>query len=191
MAMRNKGVRALHREYEEYLPLWEQCSHAVDGQRAIHKQGKRYLPKLAGEKDEAYKARLMRSDFFNATWRTIAGLTGMAFRKDPEVAVPAAIEPFLPNIDLAGRDLTTVAKDIVEDVLEYGRIGVLVDHPPLPDNVQAITVAVGEKLGIRPMLKTYDAKCITNWRYSTVRATRCLTRLRDLPPMPCARRFLC
>jgi hypothetical protein len=45
-----------------------------------------------------YKARLKRSDFFNGTWRTIAGLGGMAFRKPPTVEVPSGIEPYLDDV---------------------------------------------------------------------------------------------
>lgn len=163
-----KGVRATHREYDEHIELWERCSDAVDGQRAIHKGGPKYLPNLTNETHADYKARVCRSDYFNGTWRTISGLVGMAFRKDPSVSVPAAIEPYLKNIDLAGKDMTTVAKLLVEDVLEYGRIGVLVDHPPMPDNVTAMTVAIGEALGMRPALKTYEAESIINWRYTTI-----------------------
>lgn len=173
--MKGKGVKTTHREYDRFEPQWQRCADVVDGQRAIHAAGEKYLPKLTEESDTDYRARVARSDFFNATWRTIAGLVGMGFRKDPTVDLPAAIEPFADNIDLAGTSLTTMAKRLCEDVLEFGRIGVLVDHPPLPENVTAITVAVGEKLGMRPMMKVYEAKCITNWRYSQIGNATVLT----------------
>ena len=143
-----KGVRNTHHEYDEYLPVWQRCEDAVSGQRAVQSAGVRYLPMLTGEKLPDYQARVMRSDYFNATWRTIAGLSGMAFRKAVTTNLPAAIEPFLKNIDLAGTDMTTMAKLLVEDVLEVGRIGLLVDHPPMPENVVAMTVAFGAVLGV-------------------------------------------
>lgn len=162
------GVRTTHREYDEYAEVWRTCDDVIDGQRAMHKAGERYLPKLINETSEAYDARLKRSDFYNASWRTIAGLVGMAFRKDPTVEVPAAIEPWLENIDLAGSSLYTLAKGITEDVLEYGRIGLLVDHPPMPKNVTAISQATAEQLGLRPTIKVYSAEHIINWRYQTI-----------------------
>lgn len=169
-----KGVRNTHHEYDEYLPVWQRCEDAVSGQRAVQSAGVRYLPMLTGEKLPDYQARVMRSDYFNATWRTIAGLSGMAFRKAVTTNLPAAIEPFLKNIDLAGMDMTTMAKLLVEDVLEVGRIGLLVDHPPMPENVVAMTVAIGEQLGHRPTLKIYDAQSIINWRYRTIGNTTVL-----------------
>lgn len=160
------GVSSTHREYDEFEPVWKRCADAVAGQRAIHHAGEAYLPKLKAEDETEYKARKCRSDFFNATWRTIAALTGMAFRKDPTVDVPAAIEPFLKNIDLAGTTMITMAKRLVMEVEEAGRVGVLVDHPVMPTNVQAISVAVAERMGLRPTMKLYQAKTITNWRYT-------------------------
>lgn len=162
------GVRTTHREYDEYAEVWRTCDDVVDGQRAMHKAGERYLPKLTDEGADAYKARVKRADFYNATWRTIAGLVGMAFRKDPTVEVPAAIEPYLANIDLAGTTLYTFAKEVCEEVLEYGRLGLLVDHPPMPENVQAITQAMAERIGLRPTLKKYGPEHIINWRYATI-----------------------
>ena len=169
------GVRTTHREYDEYAEVWRTCDDVVDGQRAMHKAGERYLKKLTDETADAYKARLSRADFYNATWRTIAGLVGMAFRKDPTIEVPAAIVPYLDNIDLAGTTLYTFAKEVCEEVLEYGRMGLLVDHPPMPENVAAITQAMAERIGLRPTLKKYGPEHIINWRYSTVGNATVLT----------------
>lgn len=162
------GVSTTHREYDEYVEVWRDCDNVVAGQRAMHKAGERYLPKLIDETPDGYRGRLRRSDYANYTWRTIAGLVGMAFRKDPTVEVPASIEPYLANIDLAGTTLYTFAKNATEEILEYGRCGLLVDHPPMPENVEAITQAVAETLGLRPTLKLYGPEHIINWRYATI-----------------------
>ena len=168
MQTKPKGVRATHKEYDDLKPVWDRCSDVCDGQRAMHKAGERYLPKLTDETNDAYKARVARSDFFNASWRTIAGLVGMAFRKEPVVKVPTGIEPFLDDIDMKGTPLTALAQDLVEDVLEYGRIGLLVDHPPLPEGVEMISAAASEAMGQRPKMVTYDAEQIINWKTGRV-----------------------
>ena len=175
MSGKVKGVRATHKEYDELSPVWERCSDAVDGQRAIHKARTAYLAKLKDEDEDGYCARLGRSDFFNATWRTISGLVGMAFRKEPTAEVPTAIEPFLDDIDLAGTSLNAMAKDLVEDVLEYGRIGIMVDHPERPANVTALSKSAAEQLGLRPTLQVYGAESIINWRYGRVNGSTVLT----------------
>ena len=157
------GVKTTHPAYDRMLPQWQKCSDVVAGQRAVHMGGEKYLPKNGAEEDAEFRSRIARSDFFNASWRTIAGLAGMAFRKDPTIEVPAAIEPMLADIDLAGKTIYALAKDLTEDVLEQGRMGLLVDHPPM--GATPISQAVAERNGIRPAVKVYDAKCITNWRY--------------------------
>lgn len=162
------GVKTTHRDYDRMLPLWERCRDVVAGQSAMHAKREKYLPKLAGEERDDYTARIKRSDFFNATWRTIAGLTGMAFRKEPNRDLPALIEGYSADITMAGINLDALAEEIVEEVLEVGRIGLLVDHPSLPEGVKAITKDAAEKLGQRPFLTTYRAEAIRNWKFARV-----------------------
>jgi len=165
----NKGVATRHPDYEKYLPQWERCSDAVEGQDAIQAAGAKYLRKLnKGEHPDAYAIRLADSDFFNATWRTIAGFTGMAFSRDPKVDVPVALEPYLKDINLEGVSLLDLARDCVEEVLQTGRIGLLVDFSQKPDNVEAITVAIAENMGLRPKVVAYCAEHCINWRFATV-----------------------
>lgn len=158
------GVRTQHPEYKHMLPLWEQCEHLEKGQRAIHAARDRYLPKLIAEEETEYLARVKRSDFFNAFYRTVSALAGLAFNKDPDLVMPGAIEPMARDIDLAGTTLFSMAKDAVEDVLEYGRIGLLVDYAQLPENVTAISLRDAEDKGLRPYVKTYSAPSVINWR---------------------------
>jgi hypothetical protein len=171
------GVRTEHPEYTAMVETWKRCRDIAKGQRAVHAAGKKYLPPNGAESDEDFKARLARSDFFNATWRTIAGLVGMAFRKDPAISVPPRIEPYLDDIDLTGRSLSSFAKDACEDVLEIGRIGLLVDHPPRPSDVTPISEQVAERLGLRPVLKAYDGPAIINWRFERIGNATVLTRV--------------
>lgn len=162
------GVKTTHRDYEKMAPLWARCRAVVAGQAAMHAKGEAYLPKLTGEERTEYTARLKRSDFFNATWRTIAGLTGMAMRKEPARVLPALLEGYAEDITMAGVNLDALAEHIVEEVLEVGRIGLLVDHPTMPDGVAAITQDAAEKMGQRPFLTTYRAEAIRNWKFARV-----------------------
>jgi len=168
MNTQTKGVRTLNPTYEELLPKWERCSDVTDGQDALHDAREKYLPRLTDESDAAYKARLKRSNFFNASYRTIAGLVGMAFRKPPVIEVPAGIEGYLDDIDMAGYSLDDLAKDMVEDSLEYGVFGLMVDYPAMPENVTALSKASAEQLGLRPLIQYYDCESIINWRYARI-----------------------
>ena len=175
--MKTKGVRTQHKSYDDMLPVWQTCCDVEKGQRAIHAGLEKYLPRNGAESDADYKSRIARSDFFNAYYRTISGLVGMAFGKDPTLDLPALIDSYKDDIDLEGTSLFSMAKDVCEDILESGRVGIMVDHPPLPNNVTAISVAVAERMGMRPAIKTYGAEHIINWRYAKVMNARVLTRV--------------
>jgi len=165
--MQTKGVRTTAPDYDRLLPLWEKCEDAAEGEHAIHAAGVKYLPKLADEPEADYKARMSRTPFFNATWKTISGLKGMMFRKSPTVEVPPGIADYMNDVDMAGTPLDMFAQGIAEALLTTGRIGVLVDHPPSPEG-QAVTVAQASRLGLRPMLQKYPAKSIINWKTARI-----------------------
>jgi hypothetical protein len=160
------SVKTPHPEYDEYLPTWEMAEALIKGQRAVQAMGETFLPKLKDEKVGDYKARLKRSNYFNATWRAIAGMSGMAFRKDPAMFLPPAIEGFASDINMAGVSLTDFAKEMVEEVLGVGRMGLLVDHPPKPLNVTSISEKAAELAGLRPYIKSFEACQIINWRFA-------------------------
>ncbi|HKX79290.1 MAG TPA: hypothetical protein VJM34_12295, partial [Novosphingobium sp.] len=163
------GVKTTHRDYDRMSPLWERCRDTVVGQSAIHAKGEKYLPKLKGEEPEEYAARVKRSDFFNATWRTISGLNGMAFRKEPVKELPGLLEGYSKDITMSGVNLDALAEQVVEEVLETGRCGLLVDHPSMPENVSAITQATAESMGHRPFISFYPAESIRNWKFARVK----------------------
>lgn len=162
------GVKTTHPDYDNFAPKWQRCRDVIAGQDAMQAAKQRYLPKLNAEKDSDYDCRIKRSDFFNGTWRTIDALTGLAFRKPPTFEVPANIEPMLDDINLAGKSMEAFAKEILEENLSVGRVGILVDHPAPPENVTALTQAVAEKLGLRPTLQFYTTESIRNWKFARI-----------------------
>lgn len=158
-------VKNRHPDYERLSPKWRRCSDCVDGQDSIHAGGELYLRRFTNEGDTEYNRRKKEVDFFNATFRTIAGLSGMAFARDPVVDVPAGIKDMLTDINLAGRSLDDLAKGLVEDALKYGPFGLMVDYPPMPENVTPLTLAAAESMGMRPSIQYYEITSVINWRY--------------------------
>ena len=154
------SVRSRHVEYEAMSSRWEMCRDASEGEHAVHQARTRYLPKLKNETDDAYKLRLAMTPFFGATYRTIAGLRGMIFRKPPVVDVSAVVEEMSQDIDLAGTSLLNMAQAAVEGVLTVGRAGLLVDYPMAPPG---ITNADAQALNLRPLISMFRAESIYNW----------------------------
>jgi hypothetical protein len=166
--MAGKGVSTTHPLYDQFAPKWKRARDCAGGEDAIHLSGSLYLPRLKKEDNEDYAARIKRSDFFNGTARTIDGLGGMAFRKEPTVEVPAGIEAYLEDVTMAGVSMNTFAMHALDEILKVGRMGVLVDFAAMPENVTALTVAAAQKLGLRPTLQLYTAENIINWQFGRV-----------------------
>ena len=113
-----------------------------------------YLPKHASEENDDYDRRLgMAVLSVNAVERTVTGLSGMVFRKDPMLGedVPDVIVKHLENVDYAGTHLDTFARALFVDGLESGHAGILVDAPSVQTaDGRRLTDAEETVLGVRP-----------------------------------------
>lgn len=159
-----------HQQYAAMKATWKMCRDCVEGQRAIHKAGEEYLPKLSGQSPEAYNAYKKRALYMNATGRTKEGMTGLVFRRYPTIKLPEALKAFEVDINMEGLSLAGMAQAMVEELLEVGRYGLFVDHPttaPLP-NGAARTIEQSRREGLRPYITAYKAESIINWRYGRV-----------------------
>jgi len=155
-----------HPSYEHGAAKWSRCRDAVAGQDAVHMAGEKYLPKLKDQSKEDYDAYKCRATYFNATGRTLDGLVGMIFRKAPVVVMPAAMEDIANDIDLAGTTLIGQAEKVVREVLDVGRIGLLVEFPVVVEQPSNLAQAAAQNL--RPYTSTYQAESIINWKSARV-----------------------
>jgi hypothetical protein len=144
----DSGIACKHPAYKDAEDMWEKCSAFIDGEDAVKDAGDKYLPKLSGQKDDAYKAYKERAIFFAAASKTCAGLLGAVFYKPPEVTLPLRIAYLETKADAHGASLSDIAVKIVKSLLEYGRVGLFVDRPAE---------------GGQPYLVVYDGDDITNW----------------------------
>lgn len=170
------AVTSQHAKYVKMLPKWQRCEDVSDGTDAVHEGGEVYLPKLKDQSQEDYAKFVARTPFFNATWRTIAGLLGMVFSKSPVIEVPPAVTPMLDDITMEGESFYAFLQDVTEEALKKGRVGILVDYPQ--GDTVGMSVAQAEQLGLRPMMKKYNAETIYNWRTGRVNNQTVLTEVR-------------
>lgn len=106
----------------------EICRDVYGGTLALRaKPG--YLPQFPKEEDAAYARRLGQAVLFNAFRKTVKGLTGMVFRKDPVIGedVPESIVEHLENVDLQGRHVAVFLRDAFRSKLIDGHGCILVD----------------------------------------------------------------
>ena len=165
-----QGVATKHVDYAKYATKWKRCRDVIAGQDDVHAGKTVYLPRLQDQVAEEYDNYVLRTPFFNASWRTVAGFVGMLFRKPPTLEVPTAMEDMLDDITLSGISFHNFAQQVVLENLTVSRVGVLVDHPPLVSNADGtvITVAQTQVLGLRPYMAMYKAESIINWKMGRV-----------------------
>lgn len=92
------------------LPLWSRVSDAAAGEHTVRAAGDLYLPRpnaedLSPENRARYDAYLKRAVYYNATGRTLSGLTGIAFRRWPEIVLPPGLDYLKDDADGAGTTL--------------------------------------------------------------------------------------
>ena len=137
-------------EFQAAYPAWERVRAACAGEAAV-KAIPGALPRIndfdKSKENEARNASyLRRAVWYNATGRTLDGLIGLAFRKDPIIDV-GNMKYLLDDADGNGLSIYNIAQKGVEGVLQTARHGYLVD---IVNN--------------KPRIVSYAAESIINWR---------------------------
>lgn len=148
--------------YANQMPDYNLVNDCYAGTRVIRDKSTEYLPQEPAEKIENYAVRLARAVFWNAFRRTVQGLVGMVFRKNPQVAedVAPVITDHLENIDLQGTHFDVFSKQVFTDQVKDGHTFVLIDMPPpLEDGATR-----ADEVDRRPYWIQYKKNQIINWR---------------------------
>lgn len=174
--------------YRYWSPIWRKCRDVAAGEEAVHAAGATYLPKLGGQDQPEYDAYKARAGFYNATRRTIDGLSGMIFRKPIVTIAPVSMDDWVTDIDLAGASLDRLAEQTVEELLTTTRCGVLVDMPRLVEGERVITRAQAREANQRPFARLYGADDILDLRVGQRNNAAVVTHVRlretSLEPKP-------
>ena len=107
------AVDNTHSQYNAKATMWERCRDCCEGSDAVKAKGQKYLPQLTDQTPNEYEAYKARANFYGATGRTVNGLAGMVFRKEPKVELPGPVEDCAGDITLTGVPLesSVVAKN--------------------------------------------------------------------------------
>ena len=164
------NVQFIRPELGALLPQYNLIRDAIAGETVIKRQGTTYLPipNERGNEDPReqrtrYNSYLKRAVYYNLARRTLYGLVGQVFAKDPLIETPPQLDPLISNATGAGISLIQLAKQAVNFSLAYARGGIMVDYPTTDDTGGA-TIADLEAGRIRPTLYVYSPFDIVNWR---------------------------
>lgn len=116
----------VHPEYQYWQFWWQMIRDSIIGEVEIKRKNERYLPKMTDMTAPEYAAYLNRAVFFNMTAKTVSGLMGTLFRRNPVIE---GLDESLDVSDVSKQNQTLghFVKEAAREVLSMGRYGVLLD----------------------------------------------------------------
>ena len=172
-------VNTKHAEYSKNLYRWKLVRDCSAGSDVVKAAGAEYLP-VPNAKDKSaenkvrYEAYKKRAQFVNFVSRTKNGLSGAVFRKAPELSLPEAIAYIEQNANGAGLSLEQLTKDVINDILETGNYGLLIDVPQ--NSEDSLTKEQMRQLGFGASIKLYPPESIINWKTDGIKTTLVVLR---------------
>jgi hypothetical protein len=128
------NVTFVQPDVKSNLASYELIRDCLAGEQQIKSRRTKYLPMpnpedTSTENMARYQSYLTRSVFYNVAARTQAGLVGQVFLRDPQVEVPALLQPVVNDATGSGVPLMQVAQELTGFGVGFGRAGVYVDYP--------------------------------------------------------------
>lgn len=166
-----------HGDYAENYDAWETVEDACAGESEVKGKGVKYLPQpnptdKSPENTERYKQYKARAVYYNVTRRTLQSLTGACFSQTPTLVTPPLLAYVNTDIDGQGLSIYQQSQVAVSEVLQKGRVGILVDYP---QTTAQATLADMQSGRIRSTVALYEAEDIINWRIEKVGANHVLS----------------
>lgn len=160
------NVSFVRQELSKALALYYTIRDCLAGAPTIKEAKTKYLPMpnpedTSKENLARYKAYLTRAVFYNVTRRTLAGLLGQIFLRDPVVKVPTTLDPVVKDVDGEGLTIQQQAGRTCAYAIAYSRCGIFVDYPEAPEGATVEQLAAGD---IRPTITVFAPWQIVNWR---------------------------
>lgn len=128
------NVTFTHPLLRRYLRQYDVIRDCIAGEMEVKHKKTKYLPSPnPGDVTPAgiarYDSYLTRAVFYNVAQRTVGGMVGQIFLRDPIVEVPKILEPIIEDATGGGVPLQQMAMDIAGHTLPYGRAGLFIDYP--------------------------------------------------------------
>lgn len=173
------NVTFIRPELARLMSQYRLIRDCIAGETTVKEAGDKYLPRpnaadTSKENKARYTAYLIRAVFYNVTRRTLAGLVGQVFMRDPVIEVPEIMDPILTDCTGSGVSLIQCAKKSEAMTLAYSRSGVFVDYPTT-DAEGGATIEDLKSGKVRPTITVYSPLEVINWRVIQVGAEEMLS----------------
>lgn len=154
-----------------------------EGTDAIRAEARTWLPRFEGETIDDHDRRVANTTVTNVFKKTISKLSSTPFTEpitfDPDLDDRLGGEDgaggWIRNIDRAGADITTFAKDCLADLLKFGKCHIYVDYPRVD---RTISQAEAKALEVRPFFKRVCPGSLFFWEVGVSSGTEVIEELR-------------
>jgi hypothetical protein len=168
--------------YDSMQEKWSLIDSLMGGTTTMRDAGTTYLPQEKAERGDSYENRLGRSILFNGLRDTVRRVTTRPFAKPTmvnygtEKSLPENFLTIEDDADRTGKNLTQLARELLEDGVKYGKMHLLVDYPRVST---ALTKKQEQDSGVRPLLIRIDPRNVIGWTSErTVVGNTVLTQVR-------------
>lgn len=163
-----------HPSLVDILDKWDMMDDVLAGEAQVKRRGTKYLPiprvdDDAAANEQRYHVYKQRAVFYNATRRTLDGLVGEVFSRDPIIKFPAQMADMRGNLDGAGVSIDQQSKLCLSYVMGYGRTALLADYPAIDGPVTQKMINDGVA---RATVQLYKANSVIFWRFKMRGAKR-------------------
>ncbi len=160
------NVTFIHPKVRKLFPLYDLIEDCLAGEVQVKFRQIRYLPQpnpedTSKENELRYAQYLRRAVFYNVAQRTLAGLIGQVFLRDPDIKVPASLNDVVADATGSGVPLAQLAQQAAAFAMSCGRAGLYVDYP---NNDEPASRADLEAGNVRPTFKVVGPKDCLNYR---------------------------
>lgn len=159
-------VSTARAEYKYNLLDWNIINDCIQGQRQIKSKSSCYLPLPAGVndvKDTKYEKYLSLAMFYNVVSKTSKALCGLAYNKRPNIDNDEKINFINKSVSIENEDIEQFSKKVFEDVINFGRCGILIDYPKVDG---LVTLQRKQDENIHAYISMYSTFSIINWHTS-------------------------
>ena len=149
--------------YDEMAHDWPLLHDLIGGTDSMRAAKQEWLPREPREATISYENRLRRSFLYNAYGDTVEKLVSKPFSRPVtvEADLPEPLDLIADDVDMTGRDLTQLGRDVFRSMVVYGVSHILVDFPKT-EGVE--TLADERARHIRPTFIHVPPTALLGWR---------------------------
>jgi hypothetical protein len=181
-AINGTGVKWMRKELRNHIEKYDIVDDAVEGEQRVKYRKTKYLPVPTSDANlrdpdiaKRYNDYLLRAVFYPVTRRTLDGLVGQIFYRDPSHNLDKAGDLERVSLDISGTGLSIgqQAKRVTQNTLKHGRAGLLADYP----RTEGPVTRADKEGGLHAIAREYESRDIINWNVQLVGNRQKLTLL--------------